>query len=183
MDISNTIIANSDQINAADLTGNPITVTIREVTKGDRDQPVHVHLREVEDKTWRPSKSMRRVMVKLWGPDASQYAGKRVTLYNDPSVKWAGQAVGGVRISHASGINGPVSIPLQVARGKSEKFTVLVLADEPQPAQSDPIEKALTDSWDDVERMRKAVAHLAEVDHPLHQKAADRLAELEGAES
>ena len=178
LDISNTIIANSDQLNAADLTGSPITVTIREVSKGDADQPVHVHLQEIQDKTWRPSKSMRRVLVKLWGPDASQYAGKRVTLYNDPSVKWAGQEVGGVRISHASGIEKQVTIPLQVARGKIEQFKVKPLADT--PPQPNPIEQSLKDAWDDSERLQKAVQWLSDNNHPLHQKAADRLAELEG---
>lgn len=147
MDVSNTIVANSDQINAADLTGSPVTVTIREVTKGNPDQPVHVHLKEIADKTFRPSKSMRRVMVKLWGADASQWAGKRVTLYNDPSVKWAGQPVGGVRISHASGISEPVRIPLQVARGKIEQVTVQPLPDAPSAPATDTGEQITDDQW------------------------------------
>ena len=44
-DMTATIVAKSDQINAADLIGNPRTVTIREVRiKAGDDQPVTIML-------------------------------------------------------------------------------------------------------------------------------------------
>ena len=132
MDIADTILAKSDQVNAVDL-AVPVTVTIEGVDVVGGDQPVNIHLREMPGKAYRPSKSMRRVLVKLWGPKSADYAGRRLTIYNDPSVTWAGKAVGGVRISHASHIEKPVTVTLALAKGKQVPFTVQPLPDAPQP--------------------------------------------------
>lgn len=132
MDIADTILAKSDQVNAVDL-AVPVTVTVEGVDVVGGDQPVNIHLREMPGKAYRPSKSMRRVLVKLWGPKSADYAGRRLTIYNDPSVTWAGKAVGGVRISHASGIEKPVTVTLALAKGKQVPFTVQPLPDAPQP--------------------------------------------------
>lgn len=146
MDISSTIIANSDQVNASDLIGRPVTVTITDVTGGDADQPVHIKTKELGKKTFRPGKNMRRVLGKLWGNEASKWVGGRLTLYNDPNVMWAGQPVGGVRISHASGISTPVKVPLQVARGKFDQFTVQPLT---EPA-STPTDSITENTWAEI---------------------------------
>lgn len=129
MDISNTIEAKSDQQNAIDYASGPRIVTISEARKGDADQPVELHLQEHPGKPYKPSKSMRRVLVKVWGSDASLYVGRRLELFNEPTVKWAGQPVGGIRISRASDLEAPVKIPLQVAKGKIEHVTVQPLPD------------------------------------------------------
>jgi hypothetical protein len=96
------IIPRSDQYNADDLVAGPITVTIREVkiTPGS-EQPVSI-LIEDSEKAFRPCKSSSRVLVMGWGPDASKYVGRSLTLYRDADVKWGGLAVGGIRISHMS---------------------------------------------------------------------------------
>src|SRR5699024_12618418 len=101
MDIGDTIQAKSDQVNAVDL-AVPATVTVEGEDVVGGDQPVNIHLREFPGNAYRHSKSMRRVLVKLWGPRSADYAGRRRTIYNDPSVTWAGQAGGGIRISHES---------------------------------------------------------------------------------
>lgn len=137
MDIADTILAKSDQINAVDL-AVPVTVTIEGVDVVGGDQPVNIHLREFPGKAYRPSKSMRRVLVKLWGPRSADYAGRRLTIYNDPSVTWAGKAVGGIRISHASHIDKPVTMSLALAKGKLAPFTVQPLPDAP-PQYADPL--------------------------------------------
>lgn len=131
-DIGDTILAKSDQINAVDLAA-PVTVTVAGVDVVGGDQPVNIHLVEYPGKAYRPSKSMRRVLVKCWGPRSADYAGRRLTLYNDPSVLWAGKAVGGIRISHASHIDAPVTLSLAVARGKLTPHTVQPLPDQPAP--------------------------------------------------
>ena len=94
MDISDTLAPNSDQLDAVDLLSGPRTFTIEKVSKGDAEQPVNIHLAEFP-RPWRPGKSMRRVLVAAWGPDASAYVGRRVTLYCDPEVRFGGAAVGG----------------------------------------------------------------------------------------
>lgn len=132
MDIGDTILAKSDQVNAVDL-AVPATVTVEGVDVVGGDQPVNIHLREFPGKAYRPSKSMRRVLVKLWGPRSADYAGRRLTIYNDPSVTWAGKAVGGIRISHASHIDKPVTMSLALAKGKLAPFTVQPLPDAPAP--------------------------------------------------
>lgn len=139
MDIGDTILAKSDQVNAVDL-AVPVTVTVEGVDVVGGDQPVNIHLREFPGKAYRPSKSMRRVLVKLWGPRSADYAGRRLTIYNDPTVTWAGKAVGGIRISHASHIDAPVTMSLALAKGKLAPFTVQPLPDAPpQYAEPSPI--------------------------------------------
>ena len=132
IDIGDTILAKSDQVNAVDL-AVPVTVTVEGVDVVGGDQPVNIHLREFPGKAYRPSKSMRRVLVKLWGPRSADYAGRRLTIYNDPTVTWAGKAVGGIRISHASHIDKPVTMSLALAKGKLAPFTVQPLPDQPAP--------------------------------------------------
>lgn len=136
MDIGDTIQAKSDQVNAVDL-AVPVTVTIAGVEVVGGDQPVNIGLEEFPGRAYRPSKSMRRVLVKIWGPQSSTYAGRRLTLYNEPTVTWAGKAVGGIRISHASHIDGPVQMSLALAKGKLAPFTVQPLV-EAQAAPAPP---------------------------------------------
>lgn len=136
MDISKTVEADSTQVNADDLT-EPRTVTITGVSKGTADQPVNLELAEFPGRAYRPCKSMRRVLVRAWGSDAAHYVGRKLTIYNDRSVKWGGQAVGGVRISHLSHIDGRLTMALTVTRGKRAPFTVDPLPDAPPPIVDD----------------------------------------------
>ena len=138
MDISETIAPNSAQVNAEDLLGGPQTVTVTSVEKGNSEQPVFIHLAEFPGRTFRPAKTVRRIIIAAWGAEASAYAGRRMTIYTDPDVKFGGQAVGGIRISHMSHIDGPLSINLTVTRGKRAPFKV-------QPLTTDPmqVEKAV----------------------------------------
>jgi len=72
---------------------------------------------------------MRKVLVYCWSDQAANWIGKRMTLYADPSVKWAGIAVGGIRISHLSGIEKEISLMLSETRGKRKAYTVSPLVD------------------------------------------------------
>lgn len=129
MDISDTLAPTSDQLDAVDLLGGPRTFTIEQVSKGNVEQPVQIHLAEFP-RPWRPGKSMRRVLAACWGPDAAQWVGRRVTLYCDPAVKFGGEAVGGTRIAALSHIDKPRKIPLLVSKGRSAVFTVKPLTDD-----------------------------------------------------
>lgn len=131
MDISDTLAPTSDQLDAVDLLSGPRTFSIERVSKGSAEQPVQIHLADFP-RPWRPGKSMRRVLVACWGKDASEYVGRRVTLFCDPDVKFGGDRVGGTRISHLSHIDKPRSVPLLITRGKSAIYTVQPLEDEPQ---------------------------------------------------
>lgn len=143
MDLSDTIIPKSDQLNAEDLLAGPCTVTIADVRKVSGDQPVDVHLVEFPGRPFRPSKTVRRILVAVWGQDGSTYVGRRMTLYRDPKVKWAGQEVGGIRVSHLSHIDEPLTLALTVTKGKRDSHVIRPLSDEPTPPTGPkPITKA-----------------------------------------
>ena len=156
-DISDTLAPTSDQLDAVDLLGGPRTFTITEVSKGNAEQPVQIGLAEFP-RVWRPGKSMRRVLAACWGTDASQWAGRRVTLYCDESVRFGNDVVGGTRISHLSHIDGVKKVPLLVKRGKSATFTVQPLPDAPKPAPDPNAERLATlrAEWETADPERKA---------------------------
>lgn len=137
MDMTESIAPKSDQLDAVDLLSGPRTFTIEKVSEHNSEQPFNFHLAEFP-RVWRPGKSMRRVIVAAWGPDATKYAGQRVTLFCDGSVQFGGDVVGGTRISHMSGIDKPLKVPLLVKRGKSALFTVQPLPDAPKPTPAAP---------------------------------------------
>ena len=128
MDMTEFIAPNSAQLNADDLLTGPMTVTITEVTQGGAEQPVNVNTVETPGRPYKPSKSMRRVMVAAWGKDASAYAGRRLTLYCNPEIKFGGAKVGGIEISHMSDIDGDLKVSLTATRGKKRLHTVKPLA-------------------------------------------------------
>lgn len=128
MDISETLAPKSDQLDYEDLIQGARTFTIKGVSKGpSMEQPFNVTLVEF-DRPWRPAKSMRRVLAAAWGTDATAYVGRKVTLFGDATVKFGGQEVGGIRVSHLSHITEPLTVPLMVTRGKRAPFTVQPLA-------------------------------------------------------
>lgn len=133
MDISQTTAPRSDQQNFDDYIGGPKTVTITEVRAGTAEQPVEVHLAEFPDRPFKPSKSMRRVLVAAWGPESSAYTGRRLTLFGDPTVKFGGATTGGIRISHLSHIDKGITLALTTTRGKRAPYHV-----DPLPAAAPP---------------------------------------------
>lgn len=131
MDISDTLAPRSDQTNAEDFLSGPRTVTVEKVGRGSAEQPVDIFLVEFPNRPFRPSKTVRRILVNAWGAEASAYVGRRMTLYRDPAVKFGGMDVGGIRVSHLSGIDKPFTVALTVTRGKRLPFTVQPLTDAP----------------------------------------------------
>jgi hypothetical protein len=128
IDVSNlrpTIIPKSDQLNADQLVGGPMTVTITEVrvTASD-DQPVIIHYQGENGRPYKPCKTMRKVLIFAWGEDGRQWAGRSMTLYNDPSVRFGNAEVGGIRISHMTDIEQPVRVSLAATKGKKALHTI-----------------------------------------------------------
>jgi hypothetical protein len=137
VDMAQFIAPKSDQLNADDLIAGPMTIRITGVSanEGSPEQPISVSFEGDDRKPYKPCKSMRRVMVHIWGPDASKYVGRAMTLYRDPKVQFGGMQVGGIRISHMSDIpgdklgDGKVQMALTATRAKRAPFTVLPLKD------------------------------------------------------
>lgn len=128
--MADVIVPKSDQWNADDFIAGPLTFTIREVQiRGGQEQPVNILL-EGSDKAYRPCKSMSRVLVQAWGPDAKVYIGRSLTLYRDPTVKWGGMEVGGIRISHMSHVEGKMVMQLTATKGQRKPHVVMPLIAE-----------------------------------------------------
>lgn len=137
MDISATTAPRSDQQNFDDYISGSKVWTIADVKAGSAEQPVELHLQEAPGRPYKPSKSMRRVLVACWGAEASAYVGRRIELYGDPNVKWAGQPVGGIRISSLSHLEKPVKLNLTEKRGQRAPVTIHPLPDV-QPVDIQP---------------------------------------------
>lgn len=133
-DLSATVKPKSDQLNADDLISGPITVTVQGVRLGTtEEQPILLDIGNGLQ-PYKPCKSMRRLLIFCWGKNGNDWVGRRITMFNDPDVKWAGQAIGGIRISHMSNINGSVSVALTMTRGKRKPYTVKELVIPPYDA-------------------------------------------------
>lgn len=180
-DMAAAVAAKSDQLNADELMTGPITVTIeRAYVKPDSEQPAVLELVERPGKPYKPGRSMSRVLVAAWGPDSSKYAGQKLTLYRDPNVKFGGILVGGIRISHMTGINKPLTVALTVKRGSKGAFTVQPLIEPaptppPAPVSDEQIAAAST-----VDELR---ALWAGADEIQQQAIRARVAEIEGGQS
>lgn len=124
-DLSQTIAPKSDQLNADDLIGRTKTITITRISRSETpDQPISIFFEGDNGKPYKPCKSMRRVLVQVWGADGLSYVGKSMTLYRDDKVVFGGVAVGGIRISHMSHIDEPKTMALTATKASRKPFTV-----------------------------------------------------------
>ncbi len=128
MDMAESVAPRSDQMNADDLIVGPMTVTIADVTPGTSEQPVNVHTVEMPGRPYKPSKSMRRVLIAAWDRDSNAYIGRRMTLFRNPKIRFGKDEVGGIEISHMSDIDGELKVSLTATRGKKKLHTVKPLA-------------------------------------------------------
>lgn len=125
IDVSKTIAPKSDQLNADDLLGGARTIKITKITKAESpEQPINIFFDGDEGKPYKPCKSMRRVLVQVWGKDGQEYVGRSLTIYRDNSVRFGGVDVGGIRISHMSHIDKPVTLALTASKTNRKPFTV-----------------------------------------------------------
>ena len=188
MDISDTLTPRSDQLNAEDLLTGPRVFTVEKVTKGSAEQPVEIHLVGLPGRPFKPSKTVRRLLVAAWGSEASAYAGRRMMLYRDPAVRFGGQDVGGIRVSALSDIKERITLALTVTRGKRAPFVVEPLADEPDGISADDAAEyenqiALVDTLDDLKALYEQLKSVELGSHRASLMAAvtARKAEIESA--
>ncbi|MGL5095413.1 MAG: hypothetical protein ACRDD1_07485 [Planctomycetia bacterium] len=159
-DMGKTIDAKSDQLNSDDLVAGPRRIKIAKVTSGgSAEQPAAIHYEGDEGKPYKPCKTMRRLMVLVWGTDGAAYVGQEVILYRDDAVAFGGQQVGGIRISHMSGIDALKSVSLAVSKGKKKPFVV-----HPMPAESPPTQSGASAEFDRLGAMLKGAKTVAEIE-------------------
>lgn len=148
-DITNlrdTILAKSDQLNADDIVGGSITITVSAVKRGDSaDQPVVIHYQGDNGRPYKPCKTMRRVLIAGWGENGAAWIGRSMTLYNEPSVKFGGVAVGGIRISHMTDIGNGLRLTPNASKGKKQEVII-----QPLKVQSPTKPTISDDQWQQV---------------------------------
>jgi hypothetical protein len=141
-DMGSTIAPKSDQLNADDLIQGARTITVTGVKAcpGSAEQPIAVYFEGDNNKPYKPCKSMRRVMVTVWGTNGGDYVGRSMTLYRDPAVQFGGVAVGGIRISHMSHIEEAMTFALTASRTSRKPYTVQPLTVAAQKPASERVE-------------------------------------------
>ena len=125
VDMSQFVAAKTDQLGAEDLLTEPRTITITRVTGSEsNEQPVNIYFRGDGGKPWRPCKTARRLLLRVWGRNAAEYVGRSLTIYRDDTVKFGGLQVGGIRISHMSHIDAPQTHAVLASQKKMQALTV-----------------------------------------------------------
>lgn len=142
--LRDTILAKSDQLNADDIIGTGITITVTAVKRGDSaEQPVVIHYQGDNGRPYKPCKTMRRVLIAGWGENGAAWIGRSMSLYNEPSVKFGGVAVGGIRISHMTDIGNGISMATNASKGKKKEVIIQPLKmATPAPAAKPGIDDA-----------------------------------------
>ena len=126
-DISQALQAKSDQLNAMDIVGCEPVITIREVRYNPTapSQKIWIFYHGDNNKPWKPSVGMGRILAGGWGVDSDNWIGKSVKIFCEPSVVYAGKEVGGVHIRAMSDIpERGINLMLAVNRSKRVPFHV-----------------------------------------------------------
>jgi len=118
----------SNQLNSVDLIGTKIIVKIIKVEVNlASEQKTKVFIEGLDGKKMQPmmpSKNMQRAMIEAWGDDENTYGGKYIELFSNPSVKWAGQEVGGVFISRLSHIKNAFTFIYRPSKGQMLRIEI-----------------------------------------------------------
>lgn len=130
-DLRATVTPKSDQLNFEDVQSSSITAVIKSIRAGNSEQPVLLDLNGYDGRPYKPSKSMRRVLIAGWGSDGHSWVGKSLTLVGDSTVKFGGVAVGGIKVSAMSDIDADFSLMLTTSRGKRTEHRVKKLSADP----------------------------------------------------
>lgn len=128
-DISATLEAKSDQLNATDIIGAEPVIRIREVKVNlAAEQPIMIYFDGDNNRPWKPSKGMRRILSAAWGRDTDNWVGKYAQLMFVASVIYAGKEVGGIRVKALSDIpEAGLNCALTISKSKREPYHVALL--------------------------------------------------------
>lgn len=125
----------SDQLNADDLITGAIDIVVRKVTiAASGQQRISLFYHGDNNKPYKPGKMMGRLIMELWSNEPSKWLAQGLRLYRDPEVTMKAEKVGGIRISHLTGIDKETEVTLTVSKGVRKTFTVYPLvATAPKP--------------------------------------------------
>lgn len=139
VDMTSTIKAKSDQLNAGDLIAGPVVVKVLRVDVRNGDQPISIHI-DSGLQPYKPCLSMRRVLGKLWTGETDNWLNKSMILFNDPEVIWAGKAEGGIRISHLEGLDGMKEVTVRKNKRGTTTYNIepLVIQSPTESREAEP---------------------------------------------
>lgn len=144
-DVTQAMQAKSDQLNAVDIMGADRVIRIRDVqVRQSGEQLVSIYFDGDNNKPWKPSKGMIRILSAGWGNDADVWIGKYVQIYCDASVVYAGKEVGGIRIRAMSDIpQAGIKAIIAISKQKREPYIVKHLSSQRAEYPADKFNKAL----------------------------------------
>lgn len=145
-DLRSTITPKSDQLNSEQLLGGPLVITVSEVRAGSGDdQPVSVYYELDRARPFKPCKTMRKLLIHAWGADGTAWVGRSMELFNEPSIKFGGETVGGIRIARMSHIAKSIEVSLTSTRGKKALHKVSILKSSAELTAALAAIEAITD--------------------------------------
>ena len=181
-DISFALEAKSDQLNAVDIMGAEPVIRVREVRVKTGEQPVSVYFDGDNNRPWKPSKGMLRILAGAWGRDSSQWVGKYAQIYFEPSVLYAGKEVGGIRIRALSDIDPQgLTFALTINKKKREPYRIPLLQVQPAEYPADRFAKALPAMAKKMHAGEMSLQQVIAQCQKTGQLSPEQLAQLEAA--
>lgn len=180
-DIRTTLEAKSDQLNATDIMGFDLVIRVRSVSVGgSKEQPISVYFEGDNNRPWKPSKGMRRVLAAGWGFETDNWIGKSVKLHFDSSVKYAGKEVGGIRIKAMSDIDQRGMVVVEtINRQQRLPVHVSYLDTFVQPYPAEQFAKALPKMQQLMQSGEMSLQQIVAKCQMTGQLSAEQLAQLE----
>lgn len=180
-DIRTTLEAKSDQLNATDIMGFDLVIRVRSVSVGgSKEQPISVYFEGDNNRPWKPSKGMRRVLAAGWGFETDNWIGKSVKLHFDSSVKYAGKEVGGIRIKAMSDIDQRGMVVVEtINRQQRLPVHVSFLDTFVQPYPAEQFAKALPKMQQLMQSGEMSLQQIIAKCQQTGQLSAEQLAQLE----
>jgi len=162
--------AKSDQMNAVDLVSE-MTFRIKSADYIPNDQqPVHIHFEGHEGRPYKPSKGMLRGLCSSWGNDTSNWDGKLMSIFCNPTVKWAGKEAGGIQISAISGIQKQFDFPLRLNRSQTIIHSFKVLNDTGENTK-----QFIFNHWQNLIETAKSVEEIGNILKQLKKEFPEKL--------
>lgn len=181
-DVSFALEAKSDQLNAVDIMGAEPVIKIRGVDVKKGDQPVSIFFDGDNNRPWKPCKGMLRILAGAWGRDSSVWVGRHVKLFFEPSVKYAGKEVGGIRIRALSDIDERgVVFALTLNRSQREPYHVTLLKVETKAYPEDKFNAGLAAMTEAMTEGKMTLQQVIAQCQKTGQLSADQLKQLEDA--
>ena len=172
LDVTELAAPKTDQLNADHLIPGPlqgVIVSVRKTRANDKDC-IEVGLSSFR-LPWRPCKTMVRLLMDVWGPDAEAWIGRGVKLYRDAEVRFGTDTVGGIRIGGLSHVRGSFTAKVKTSKQNQKPYQIEKLPDPPpigQPA-ADPLADLATAHSVDVAALEAAI--VSQTGRPIRDRA------------